>query len=155
MQDGTRAGNPTNSVRMIARKLAGRAVRMFNVVRVMFIGGAPGSCAGGIKVVTFRVLVGYIAVQFRGDHQIVLEGRGVPAENVTRALTLFFIYSLLVGVTVFLLAITEDGILSGRDGPGPSLLRLLFEEVSALGTVGLSVDMGRKTPAGALRTLAV
>lgn len=111
------------------------------LMMLMFIGGAPGSCAGGIKVVTFRVLVGYIAAQFKGDHQIVLEGRGVPAENVTRALTLFFIYSLLVGITVFLLAITEDGILSGRDGPGPSLLRLLFEEVSALGTVGLSVDM--------------
>ena len=111
------------------------------LMMLMFIGGAPGSCAGGIKVVTFRVLVGYIAAQFKGDHQIVLEGRGVTAENVTRALTLFFIYSLLVGVSVFLLTITEDGILTGRDGPSPSLLRLLFEEVSALGTVGLSVDM--------------
>lgn len=111
------------------------------LMMLMFIGGAPGSCAGGIKVVTFRVLVGYIIAQFRGDHQIVLEGRGVPAENITRALTLFFIYSLVVGISVFLLTITEDGILSGRDGPSPSLMRLLFEEVSALGTVGLSADM--------------
>lgn len=108
---------------------------------LMFVGGGPGSCAGGIKVVTFRVLVGYIAAQFRGDRQIVLEGRGVPAENVSRALTLFFFYSMLVGFSTFLLSITEYGILHGTGVEGPSFLRILFEEVSALGTVGLSMNL--------------
>ena len=111
------------------------------LVALMFIGGAPGSCAGGIKVVTFRVLAGYIAAQFRGDAQIELEGRGVPAENVRRALTLFFAYTLLVVFSLFLLTVTESDILGAKDAPGPSLLRLLFEEVSALGTVGLSVNL--------------
>lgn len=111
------------------------------LMALMFVGGGPGSCAGGIKVVTFRVLVGYIAAQFRGDRQIVLEGRGVPAENVSRALTLFFFYSMLVGISTFLLSITEYGILHGTGGEGPSFLRILFEEVSALGTVGLSMNL--------------
>jgi trk system potassium uptake protein TrkH len=108
---------------------------------LMFVGGGPGSCSGGIKVVTFRVLAGYIAAQFRGDRQIVLEGRGVPEENVTRALTLFFLYSMLVGISTFLLSITEYGILHGTTTDGPSFLRILFEEVSALGTVGLSLNL--------------
>ena len=111
------------------------------IMALMFVGGGPGSCAGGIKVVTFRVLVGYIAAQFRGDRQIVLEGRGVPEENVTRALTLFFLYSMLVGISTFLLSITEYGILHGTTTDGPSFLRILFEEVSALGTVGLSLNL--------------
>ena len=111
------------------------------LMALMFVGGGPGSCAGGIKVVTFRVLAGYIAAQFRGDRQIVLEGRGVPTVNVSRALTLFFFYSMLVGISTFLLSITEYGILHGTRPEGPSFLRILFEEVSALGTVGLSMNL--------------
>jgi trk system potassium uptake protein TrkH len=108
---------------------------------LMFIGGGPGSCAGGIKVVTFRVLAGYMAAQFRGDKQIVLEQRGVPEENVTRALTLFFLYTIVIALTTFLLAITENGILHRTGDQGVTLLRVLFEAVSALGTVGLSANL--------------
>lgn len=108
---------------------------------LMFVGGAPGSCAGGIKVVAFRVLTGYIAAQFRGDRQIVLEGRGVPQETVQRALTLFFLYSMLIGACVLLLSITESGMLTREAPQGPSMLRLVFETISALGTVGLSADL--------------
>lgn len=57
------------------------------------------------------MLAGYVAAQFRGDSQIVLEKRGVPRENVTRALTLFFLYSMLIAISAFLLSITENGIL--------------------------------------------
>ena len=114
---------------------------MLVLMALMFVGGGPGSCAGGIKVVAFRVLTGYVAAQFRGDRQIVLEGRGVPTDNVTRALTLFFVYSLLIGLTTFLLSMTEHGILGGAQPGGPSLLGILFESVSALGTVGLSLDL--------------
>lgn len=66
------------------------------------------------------MLTGYVAAQFRGDRQIVLEGRGVPTDNVTRALTLFFVYSLLIGLTTFLLSMTEHGILGGAQPGGPS-----------------------------------
>ena len=111
------------------------------LIALMFIGGGPGSCAGGIKVVTFRVLAGYIAAQFRGDSQIVLEGRGVSTENVRRSLTLFFAHTLLVVVSLFLLSLTESDVFGPANTQGPSMLRLLFEEVSALGTVGLSVNL--------------
>ena len=107
---------------------------------LMFIGGGSGSCAGGIKVVTFRVLAGYIAAQCRNERQIVLEGRGVPAENLTRALTIFFLYSLLIMASTLLLSLSESGILDRSGGGDAPLLRLLFETVSALGTVGLSLN---------------
>lgn len=107
---------------------------------LMFIGGGSGSCAGGIKVVTFRVLVGYIVAQCRNERQIVLEGRGVPSENLTRALTIFFLYCLLIMVSTLLLSLSESGILDRSGGADEPLLRLLFEVVSALGTVGLSIN---------------
>lgn len=111
------------------------------LMALMFIGGGPGSCAGGIKVVAFRVLAGYIASQFRGDRQIVLEGRGVPAENVARALTLFFLYAITIALSLLLLNITESDIADAHAGSGLPLGGLLFEAVSALGTVGLSLNM--------------
>ncbi len=107
---------------------------------LMFIGGGSGSCAGGIKVVTFRVLAGYIAAQCRNERQIVLQGRGVPQENLTRALTIFFLYSLLIMASTLLLSLSESGILDRSGGGDVPLLRLMFEVVSALGTVGLSIN---------------
>lgn len=127
-----------NSVDMAHLSLASLLVIMI----LMFIGGGPGSCAGGIKLGTFRVLVGYFLAQFRGNEQIVLGGRGVPHENVKQALTLFFLYCLTIVGSLFLLTITETGILHRSDaGRGLPFVHLLFEVVSALGTVGLSVNV--------------
>ena len=111
------------------------------LMALMFIGGGPGSCAGGIKVVAFRVLVGYIASQFRGDRQIVLEGRGVPAENIARALTMFFLYATTIVLALFLLQMTESDLVLDHARQNMSQGGLLFECVSALGTVGLSLNM--------------
>lgn len=111
------------------------------LLALMFIGGAPGSCAGGIKVVTFRVLTGYIAAQLRGHKQIVLEGRGVPTENVSRALTLFFLYAMSIALCLLLLNITEGDIVRAPVEQGVPVGGLAFEAVSALGTVGLSLNM--------------
>ena len=108
---------------------------------LMFIGGGPGSCAGGIKIVTFRLLVGYVVAQVRGDRQIVFHKRGVPPENLTRALTLFLLYTLSIFFSVFLLTITENGILHRVEGQSMAFVNLLFEGVSAQGTVGLSVNL--------------
>ena len=108
---------------------------------LMFIGGGPGSCAGGIKIVTFRLLVGYVVAQVRGDRQIVFHKRGVPPENLTRALTLFLLYTLSIFFSVFLLTITENGILHRVEGQSMAFVNLLFEVVSAQGTVGLSVNL--------------
>lgn len=115
------------------------------IMALMFIGGAPGSCAGGIKITTFRILGGFITTQFRGQRQIILEQRAVPQETVSRALTLFFFAALAIALSVTLLSVTEtshEGITPA--GHQPPLLPLLFEVVSALGTVGLSLNLTPK-----------
>lgn len=115
------------------------------LVALMFIGGSPGSCAGGIKTTTFRVLAGFMGAQLRGRRQIVLEDRAVTQEAVARALTLFFFAVLTVGFSVTLLSVTETnfhGITPA--GEQPPLMSLLFEVVSALGTVGLSLNVTPK-----------
>lgn len=112
------------------------------IMALMFIGGSPGSCAGGIKTTTFRVLGSFITSQFRGQRQIVLEQRAVPQETISRALTLFFFAALTIALSVTLLSVTETshaGITPA--GFQPPLLPLLFEVVSALGTVGLSLNL--------------
>jgi len=111
------------------------------LMALMFIGGGSGSCAGGIKVSCFRILAGYMSAQLRGDRQIVLEGRGVPARNLEKALTLFFLYCMTIAVSTFCLSITENGILHRTGQETVPMLPLLFESVSALGTVGLSMDI--------------
>jgi len=126
-----------NSVSMTDLSDAGLMLLM----ALMFIGGGSGSCAGGIKVSCFRILAGYMSAQLRGDRQIVLEGRGVPARNLERALTLFFLYCMTIAVSTFCLSITENGILHRTGQETVPMLPLLFESVSALGTVGLSMDI--------------
>ena len=126
-----------NSVSMPALSDAGLMLLM----ALMFIGGGSGSCAGGIKVSCFRILAGYMGAQLRGERQIVLEGRGVPARNLEKALTLFFLYCMTIAVSTFCLSITENGILHRTGQETVPMLPLLFESVSALGTVGLSMDI--------------
>lgn len=111
------------------------------LVVLMFIGGSPGSCAGGIKTTTFRVLVGFIYAQLRGDKQIVIGQRAVHADALTRALTLFFFSAVTICVSVLLLSLTENGLTAAGSQSQVSLLAILFEVVSALGTVGLSMNL--------------
>lgn len=111
------------------------------LIVLMFIGGSPGSCAGGIKTTTFRVLVGFIYAQLRGDKQIVLHQRAVHADALTRALTLFFFSAVTICISVMLLSLTENGLAASGDRTDVSLLAILFEVVSALGTVGLSMNL--------------
>lgn len=111
------------------------------LIVLMFIGGSPGSCAGGIKTTTFRVLTGFISAQLRGDKQIILHQRAVHSDALTRALTLFFFSAVTICISVMLLSLTENGFAASGDRTDVPLLAILFEVVSALGTVGLSMNL--------------
>jgi trk system potassium uptake protein len=52
---------------------------LFIMILLMVIGGSPGSCAGGIKTTTLRVLLGFAVSQIKGRDQVVVEGYGVDA----------------------------------------------------------------------------
>lgn len=98
----------------------------------MLIGGASGSVSGGIKVNTFAIIVLSVIATLKGRDQANAFGREIPLDLVKKAMVIFTLSIGFVFLMVFLLGITEDQIpLSG----------LLFESISAFGTVGLTTGI--------------
>lgn len=108
-----------------------RLVTLFFTMFLMFIGGAAGSAAGGLKVNTAGVLFVTVLSVLRGRGNIEAFGRQLTKQTVFRALALLACYLGAACVVVTALAITE----------GFPFDSLLFETFSALGTVGLSTGI--------------
>jgi trk system potassium uptake protein TrkH len=106
----------------------------FLLTVLMFIGASPGSTGGGIKTTTFGLLTAAVWSQSRGKEDTEVLGRRVPVEQVNKALAVTLTSGCLVTVVTLLLTLTESA----------DFLTLLFETVSAFGTVGLSMGV---TPA--------
>jgi len=113
---------------------------LFVTIVLMMIGGAPGSLAGGIKVTTFGVILIVVLSRLRGLSKPSMFGRSIDREDLERALSLLLLLGGLVAITTLLLCITELGGRSHVDSRG-MFLELLFECVSAFGTVGLSTGI--------------
>jgi Trk-type K+ transport system membrane component len=94
----------------------------------MFIGGSPASTAGGIKTTTFAVLMRSITMTIKGYNRMELFKRTVPNSVIFRSVTVLLLASSCIGVSTILLSVVEDH----------AFLDLLFEELSAFATVGLS-----------------
>ena len=115
-------------------------VSLFVMILLMVIGGSPGSCAGGVKTTTFRVLAAFGVSQLKGRKQVVVDGYGLDESTVNKALTLsVFAFLILVGGTM-VLCITEGGDVPHTQARG-QFLEILFEVASAFGTVGLSTGL--------------
>lgn len=97
---------------------------------LMFIGGSPGSTAGGMKTTTIALVLLVVVSVIKGRDDVEFGRRRISRDNVNRALTVFGIGATLAFIIPFLLTITEKGT---------DFIVLLFEAVSALGTVGLSL----------------
>lgn len=105
----------------------------------MFIGASPGSTGGGIKTTTTAVLFSSIRSIARGEPKVTLFERRITQDIVYRSIAITIIASLIVGTAFFLLLLTES----------QSFDVLLFEVVSAMGTVGLSLGATASlSPAG-------
>lgn len=98
---------------------------------IMLIGGSSGSTAGGVKTVTFVVLILYIWAKARGRSTVHVFHRTVPNEKATDAMTIFFIMIALAFFGGAFISTTSS--VSFTDG--------LFEAVSALATVGLTAGV--------------
>lgn len=107
---------------------------------LMFIGGCPGSCAGGIKTTTFRVLLGSAFAQIRRRKQIIVQGKAIASSSYYKALLLFCCALLTIILATLLLIITENGATPHSASP-VLFMDIVVEVVSAFGTVGLSVNL--------------
>lgn len=99
---------------------------------LMFVGGCPGSTAGGIKVTTFMVLIVTVLSTVRGRTDAVVLHHRFGSGIVYK--------SLAVIVLALVLVFVDTGILVSLN-PDVRVLDALFESVSAFGTVGLSADV--------------
>lgn len=116
---------------------------LFFLIFLMFVGGCPGSAAGGIKVSTFAVIAALILCHVRGRPVTSILKRRIPSTVIGKALGIFAASFILINVSALLLQITESHGVSHQEVQG-SFLDLLFEATSAFGTVGLSAGV---TPA--------
>lgn len=98
------------------------------VMLLMFVGGNPGSTAGGIKTTTGATVVATLWATIRGRPRVDVFRRTIPDEQVAKALALVGISLAVVAGGAILLLATQPG----------APLALIFEAVSAFGTVGLS-----------------
>jgi trk system potassium uptake protein len=117
---------------------------LFLVMALMFIGGASGSTAGGIKVNTFVILLAAIVSTARGRPSAEAFGRRIPHILIYRALSV----ALLSIAAVFGFALALE-LLAGF-----TFVEVLFEAVSAVGTVGASTGITPELP-DAARVLLV
>lgn len=113
---------------------------LLTLILLMFIGGSPASCAGGVKTTTAFVLFQTVIARLMSKRHPHAFGREIGAESVTRAATLallsIFLVVLIGGALMFL----EAGEMKALSSGG-LFLDLLFETVSAFGTVGLSTGV--------------
>ena len=98
---------------------------------LMFIGGSPSSCAGGIKTTSLAIWMARISSNLRNDANVNLFGYTIDSALVSRARILMAVTMLWNLTGVFILAATH---------PGERLEILIFEQISAFGTVGLSMN---------------
>ena len=98
----------------------------------MFIGAAPASTGGGVKLTTFAALVMLVASIARGREQAVLFRHTLPRRQMERAACVFLIALTVVVADILLLSIAE---------PEHQFIDVLYEAVSAFATVGLSCNM--------------
>jgi potassium uptake TrkH family protein len=103
---------------------------------LMFIGGASASTAGGIKVGTFVVLLYIVYTEIRGDTAVNVGNRRLPRSMQRQALTIVSLYLLVIVGAVLIMRLTTEFTLD----------QLVFEIVSAVGTVGLSTGITGQMP---------
>ena len=103
---------------------AGKAVSIF----LMLIGGSSGSTAGGLKTVTFVVLLMFLWNRMRGRRTVSVFHRTISDDHVLNAITIFMLMALLAFAGAAVICATSP----------VGFADSLFETVSAIGTVGLT-----------------
>jgi len=113
---------------------------LFFIMLLMFIGAAPGSCGGGIKVTTLWTLILLGISRFRGQEEVRVFNRTIPESCTGKAVGVVLLSISVITMATMVLLATELGEVSHLETRG-KFLELLFETVSAFGTVGLSTGI--------------
>lgn len=104
------------------------------LISLMFIGGSPGSTAGGIKTTTFVVLILAVISVIKNEKEPIVFKRRISNETIKKALSIFLISLSIVIFVSFVIAAIEDF----------AFIDILYETASALGTVGATLGITDK-----------
>jgi trk system potassium uptake protein TrkH len=105
---------------------------LFIMIALMFIGASPGGTGGGIKTTTLRVLTSCTKAILQGKEEVLLYNRKIAISLILKAVGVVFGSLATVIVATVLISITD---------PKLAFIQILFEVVSAFGTVGLSTGI--------------
>jgi len=110
---------------------------LFILIMLMFIGGSPASCAGGVKTTAFAIWLAGLRASLYGERDVRLLDRALPQYLVNRAefLLALAIFWNILGILLLLSTQTDLAV---------KPLDLIFEQISAFGTVGLSTGVTPK-----------
>ncbi|WP_240378168.1 TrkH family potassium uptake protein [Bacillus piscicola] len=111
---------------------------VFFILLLMFIGAGSASTGGGIKLTTFIAMLLTVTTFLKNRSEIVLFRRSLNPVVILRSLAIAMISIGLIFVAIFILVLTEDA----------PFMMIVFEVISAFGTVGLSMGL-----TGALTTI--
>lgn len=103
------------------------------IIFLMFIGASPGGTGGGIKTTTFGVIMASIWTTLTGRAKVNFLRSRISTESINRAYVLAFMAAMMIGLVTLMLLRAELRILTADH-----MMPVLFEVVSAFGTVGLS-----------------
>ncbi len=98
---------------------------------LMFIGASPGSTGGGVKTTTFSVLLFSVVAMLSGKRDLSVFNRKIAISNAREATTLLTIAAMIIFAVIFILLLIEPFAFE----------RIVFEAISAFGTVGLSMGI--------------
>jgi trk system potassium uptake protein TrkH len=103
---------------------------------LMFVGGGPQGTAGGIKITTFVILVQYLRNVINSQSKVMVFGQLVSKNSVAMSIRLYFLSTTVLVVIIFLLSILHPN--------HNQIEKIIFEVISAFGTVGFSLDFTNK-----------
>jgi trk system potassium uptake protein TrkH len=113
------------------------AASLFVLIMLMFVGGSPASCAGGIKTTSLGLWVARLYASVHGRKEVRLLDRSVPEDLLNRA-------ELLLGLAILWNLVGILIMLTTQSHLQAPAIDLIFEQISAFGTVGLSTGVTAK-----------
>lgn len=104
----------------------------FVIIILMFIGGGPGSTAGGIKITTLVLIFVFIRSTLKGESDYPFANKNIDVDLIKKALLVFVLMLLFVTIFILLLLYTQTHL---------DPIKVIFEAVSGFCTVGLSLGI--------------
>ena len=108
-----------------------KTLGLATMVMLMYIGASPGGTGGGVKTTTFGLLISSIISVISMKDELILFNRRISPRTKDKAFAICTIAVLLIALDVLILSVTEKA----------SFMEIVFEVVSAFGTVGLSTGV--------------